>query len=99
MNKKDITALIFAYNDEKNIQDCIDSAKLLTNYIIIIDLQSSDHTVEIARKMGAVVFSYPHINYVEPAREFGIKKVNAGWIIILDADERLTLELAKEIET
>ena len=94
-----ITVLIYTRNEEKNIKDCINSAKLLTDKIIIVDMESTDKTVEIGRDLKTVIYNFPKSNYVEPAREFGIKQAKTGWVMILDADERMTKELAKEIKT
>lgn len=93
-----ITVLIQTYNEEKNIVDCILSAKLLTNDIIVVDTQSIDKTTNIANELGAKVFSFPNSTYVEPARNFGINKISDGWIFILDADERITKELAVKLK-
>ncbi|MFA6017239.1 MAG: glycosyltransferase family 2 protein [Patescibacteria group bacterium] len=96
MNK--LSIVIHARNEEKNIRDCINSAKLLTDEIILIDMESIDKTVDIANSVKVPVFNFPRSNYVEPAREFGIKKSGTDWIMILDADERITKELAEEIK-
>lgn len=95
---KKISIIIHSLNEEKNISDCINSAKLLTDEIILIDMESDDKTVEIAKNLKISVFNFPKSNYVEPAREFGISKAKTDWILILDADERITKELAKEIK-
>jgi glycosyltransferase involved in cell wall biosynthesis len=96
---KKISVIIHSLNEEKNIGDCISSAKLLTDKIILIDMESSDKTVEIAKSLDVPVFNFQiKSNYVEPSREFGIKKSKTDWILILDADERITEELAKEIK-
>ncbi len=94
-----IEAIIYTYNEEKNIQDAINSAKLLTNTIIVIDSQSTDGTTQIAKKHGATIYSVSHSTYVEPIRELGIQKATSEWVFILDADERITKELAKEIKS
>ncbi len=92
-----ITAVIHTRNEEKNIADCINSVRFLTDDIIVIDMQSDDATVSLAKKHGAKVFSFPKSNYVEPARQFGIDHAAGDWVLILDADERMTKELAEEI--
>ena len=93
-----ITVIIHALNEEKNISDCIKSAKLLTDEIILVDMKSADKTVEIAKNLNIQIFDFPKSNYVEPAREFGIKKSKTDWVLILDADERITEKLALEIK-
>ncbi len=94
-----ITVIIHSYDEEKNIYDCINYAKLLTNKIILIDMESEDKTVEIAKDLNVLVYNFPKSDYVEPAREFGIKKSKTNWVLILDADERITKELADEIKS
>ncbi len=97
-NKDSIAVVIHTYNEEKNIADCLDSAFLLTENIVLIDMESTDKTTEIARSKNARTFTFPHSHYVEPSREFGIKQAQADWVFILDADERLTENLATEIK-
>ena len=72
-----ITVVIFTPKDDENIKDCIKSAQLLTQNIILV---------------------FPTSTFVETVRESGIKQVKTDWVLILDADERLTEELAKEIK-
>ncbi len=92
------TIIIHTHNEEKNIEDCINSAKLLTEEIILIDMESTDKTVEIARNLKVLVSNFPRSHYVEPAREFGISQSKTDWVLILDADERMTKKLANEIQ-
>src|SRR3989339_771641 len=96
---KKISVVIHSLNEEKNIIDCINSAKLLTDKIILIDMESRDKTVEIAKSLNVQVFNFLKSNYVEPARGFGIKQAKTDWVMILDADERMTKELAEEIKS
>jgi glycosyltransferase involved in cell wall biosynthesis len=94
----DITVIIHTHNEGINISSCLESAKILSKKIIIIDMESTDKTVEAAKKLNIPVFNFPKSNYVEPAREFGIMKAQTDWVFILDADERITKELAEEIK-
>ena len=93
-----ITVIIHSLNEEKNIADCIISARLLTDEIILIDMESTDKTIEITNRLNVPIYNFPRSNYVEPAREFGIKQAKTDWVMILDADERITKELANEIK-
>ena len=95
---KKISVIIHSLNEEKNISDCINSAKLLTDKIILVDMESTDKTIEITNRLNVPIYNFPKSNYVEPAREFGINKAKTDWVLILDADERITDELAKEIK-
>jgi len=97
--QKAITVLIYTHNEEKNIIDCIMSAKLLSDNVILIDMESQDKTTQIAKEHNVTVYNFPYSQYVEPARKFGIEQAKTNWVFILDADERITEELAKEITT
>ena len=96
--KKGITVVIYTRNEAKNIVHCIESARLLSANIIVIDSQSTDETVFLAHQKGIEVFSFPNSDYVEPVRKFGIEKAKTEWVFILDADERVTAALAGEIK-
>ena len=93
-----ITVVIHTHNEEKNIDECIQSARHLTEDIIVIDMESKDRTRDIVKKKNIKVFTFPFSTYVEPARKFGITQTKSDWIFILDADERMTTELAEEIK-
>lgn len=92
-----ISVVIIAKNEEENIRDCILSVKF-ANEIIVIDDFSNDATVIIAKELGASVFQRAmNGNYAEQYN-FALEKVAFDWVLILDCDERITLELAKEIQ-
>ena len=93
-----ISTLIQTHNEEGNIADCITSAKLVSDKVIVVDMESTDNTKGIAIKNGARVLTFPFSHYVEPGRTFGLQNVKTDWVFILDADERMTNELAIEIK-
>lgn len=97
VKKANVTVVIHTHNEEAHLTSCIQSARLLTHNIVVIDMESTDNTVAIAKSLGATVHTFPFSEYVEPAREFGIQSVHSEWVFILDADERITKPLAKEI--
>lgn len=92
-----LTVVIQTYNEEKNIAGCIENAHQLTDAVLVIDTESNDNTVSTARNLGVPVKSFPFSRYVEPAREFGVKSASTDWVLLLDADERLSPELVEEI--
>lgn len=93
-----ISVLIYSYNSEPHMSECIESAQLLTDSVIVIDMGSNDGTRSIAAHKKIRVVTVPHYAYVEPIRMLGIQEVKTGWLLILDADERVTEELATEIK-
>lgn len=93
-----ITIVIHTHNEEQNIEECITSARLLSSNMLVVDMESSDKTVTLAKKHDVKVLTFPFSYYVEPARAFAIEQTKTEWVFILDADERITPELAHEIE-
>jgi len=97
--KKGISVVIFAHNDQDKLSDCISSIFPLTRNIFLLDIGSTDKTYEKATKMGVKVYKTAFVKYVELVREIGINLCDTEWVLILDADELLTNELAKEIKS
>ena len=94
-----ISVVISAYDEEKLIEDCLKSAKDLADEIIFVDNTSSDKTVEIAKKFTNKIFIRPNDPVMlNKNKNFGFTKATGEWIISLDADERITPELAREIK-
>ena len=60
-------------------------------------MHSTDQTAALAKKAGAKVISVPFFDYVEPVRNSAFQNTKTDWVFILDADERITTELAEEI--
>lgn len=98
-NDAEIAVVITAYNEEQNIKECIYSAMLLTPNVVLIDTESTDGTRKRAEELNITVYTFPYSQYVEPSRVFAIEKAQAEWVFILDADERITPELAQEIRS
>jgi len=91
-----ISILILTKNEEKMIAACLESAKW-ADEIVILDNGSSDETIEIAEKFTDKVFSKKFDSFAEE-RNFLAEKARGDWIFYLDADERISLQLRKEIE-
>lgn len=96
--KKRLSLLMITKNCESLIKDSLESVKDLVDEIIIIDNYSTDKTVEIAKKYQAKVF----LNKEEDLgkqKGFGLKKIKSDWVLVLDSDERVPVELKKEIRS
>ena len=96
---KDITVIILTKNEEMNIAAAIDSAKQIADRIIIVDSGSSDKTVSIASKLSTEVYYHEWEGH---AKQFNWALDNCNilttWVFRLDADERISKELANEIK-
>jgi len=88
-----ISVVINTLNEEKKLPRALASLSGFASEIIVVDMHSSDKTVEIAKKYKAKIFYHKKVGYVEPARNLGIEKCKYDWVFILDADERLTKDL------
>jgi len=93
MNK--LSVVILAKNEERQIVDCIKNVSF-ADEIVVIDDNSKDKTAELARENGAKVYTRKLDNF-SSQRNFGLSKTTNKWVLYMDADERITPELAKEI--
>ncbi len=93
-----ISVVINTLNEEKNLPRAISSVKNFADEIIVVDMESSDKTVEIAKALGAKVFTHKKVGYVEPARNFAVSKASGPWVLVLDADEEIPKSLALKIK-
>ena len=93
---KKLSAIIIAKNEEGIIADCIDSL-LFCDEIIVIDGESEDRTKEIAKKMGALVYTHTFEDFAI-TRNFGLHKATSEWVFYVDADERVSPALQDNIK-
>lgn len=90
-----ITATVITLNEEHNIAEAIESLSW-ADEIIVVDSQSADRTAEIARGFTDRVFVRPWPGY-SAQKNFAAEQAGHNWIFSLDADERISRELANEI--
>jgi glycosyltransferase involved in cell wall biosynthesis len=90
-----LTVITLTLNEEQNIRECLASARW-ADELIVIDSGSTDRTVEYARTVTDRVFGIEWKGY-GAARNFALTHASGDWILWLDADERVTPELAEEI--
>lgn len=96
----DLTTIILTYNEEKNIANAINSVKEISKRIVVVDSYSNDKTVEIAKSLGAEIYQNKWINYSKQF-QFALThtNINTQWIFRLDADEIISIDASKEINT
>lgn len=92
-----ISVVVNTWNEEKNIGRCLESVKDFADEIVVVDMESEDKTVEIAKKFGAKIFTHELTFYVEPARNFALSKASGNWVFVIDADEELPKGLAEKL--
>lgn len=96
--KQELSVVLATYNEEKNLPNCLDSVADLADEIIIVDGSSIDKTVEIAKKYGAKVIITENLPIFHINKQKAIDLATKDWVLQLDADERVTPELAQEIK-
>ncbi len=97
MNKKQpLSVTIITYNEEQHIRAALESVTW-ADEIVVVDSQSTDCTVEICRAYTEHVYQIPWHGYVEQ-KNIATDKASHLWILNIDADERVSPELAREIQ-
>lgn len=91
-----LSVVIITFNEEKNIRRCIESVLPVADEIIVIDSFSDDKTVEIASSLGAKVKQSAFVGYIKQKNK-AINEASNNYILLLDADEFLSDELAASI--
>lgn len=96
--KLPVSVIVAARNEEKNLPRCLESLREIAE-VYVIDSQSTDATPEIARTLGAKVVQFHYQGGWPKKRQWAIENLSLenDWILLVDADEALTPELADEI--
>lgn len=95
--KQTLSVVLATRNEAAFLDDCLESVKGLADEIIVFDENSTDQTRKIAHKHKAKVFLAPHQEIFHKTKNKSIRKASSDWVLQLDADERLTPELKREI--
>jgi glycosyltransferase involved in cell wall biosynthesis len=96
-----ISAIVLTYNEQTRLRECLASAAWCDE-VVVVDGHSTDDTVAVAREFTDKVFLSDRLGPSKPGgfaeqRNFGLEQAASEWAFFLDADERFTPELAKEI--
>ncbi|MBQ2128401.1 MAG: glycosyltransferase family 2 protein [Prevotella sp.] len=96
--KEKISVVINTYNAELHLAKVLESVKDFDE-VVVCDMESTDHTVEIARQYGCKIVTFPKANHksAEPARTFAIQSASNKWVFVVDADEVITPELRQTL--
>lgn len=91
-----LSVVVITKNEQENIGECLQSIKFASE-VIVVDDYSTDKTVNVAKGLGAKVLTRKLAGDFASQRNFGLKKAKNKWILFLDADERVSKELAEEL--
>lgn len=93
---KRLSLLMIVKNCDSLLGKSLLSVSGLVDEIVVVDNESTDKTIKIAKRLGARVFRNGSRN-LGKLREYGLNKCKGKWVLVLDSDERLSLELKEEI--
>jgi (heptosyl)LPS beta-1,4-glucosyltransferase len=91
-----LVAVILTKDEAAHIAACINALRSWVDAVVVWDSVSSDATTILAKEAGALVVQRPFDNY-SAQRQAVLETVNAEWILFVDADERVTPQMAEEI--
>ncbi len=97
MEKVAISAVIIAKNEQHRLPGCLDSLRWVDD-IVVVDDFSCDNTVDIAKEFGARVFQRK-LDIEGRHRNWAVKQAKYDWVLIIDADERVSPLLASKISS
>ncbi|MDX1944211.1 MAG: glycosyltransferase family 2 protein [Pirellulaceae bacterium] len=91
-----LTVLIPCKDERRHLRACIESARAVADEILVADSGSTDGSLEIARELGCRVIERDYINSAD-FKNWAIPQASHPWVLVLDADERVTPKLAAEV--
>jgi glycosyltransferase involved in cell wall biosynthesis len=94
-----LSVILITRNEEANLDDCLASLEGIAQQIVVVDTNSTDRTLEIAKTHGAVVSQPTDWPGFGPQKNRALDLATGDWVLSLDADERLTPALRSEIVT
>jgi glycosyltransferase involved in cell wall biosynthesis len=90
-----LSAFVTTFNNGRTLDACLTSVDF-ADEIVVLDSFSTDETLEIARRHGAVIHQHEFMGY-GPQKQLALEKTSHDWVLLLDADEALSPELSGEI--
>jgi glycosyltransferase involved in cell wall biosynthesis len=96
IDRSGLSACVITYNEADRIQDCLRSLSFCDE-LLVVDAHSSDGTRELAAALGARVIERDWPGY-RTQKQFAIDSARYDWVLCLDADERVSEPLRREIQ-
>lgn len=92
-----ISGIVGTFNEAANLPFSVGSLTWWCDEVLVVDMESTDATVEVAQRLGCRVLRAPNVGYVEPGRAAAIAVAIGDWILLLDADEVVPRSLARRL--
>lgn len=92
-----ISVVINTYNAGRHLREVLESVKNFDE-IVICDMYSEDDTLGIAKEYNSKIVFHEKTGFVEPARNFAIAQAKNEWVLLLDADETVAVELVQYLQ-
>ncbi|AGB42272.1 glycosyl transferase [Halobacteroides halobius DSM 5150] len=90
-----IGVLVLTYNEEDNIEECLESVSWVDE-IVVVDSYSQDDTLELARQYTSNIYQREFDDFATQ-RNYGLDQMESEWVLVVDADERVTSDLQEEV--
>ena len=87
-----LSVCLITRNEEDFIERCLQSVRDVAWQVVVVDTGSTDRTREIARGLGAEIHEFKWCDDFSAARNVALEHVRGDWVLVLDADEELTVE-------
>jgi glycosyltransferase involved in cell wall biosynthesis len=91
-----LSVVIIANNEERNIARCLESVKGIADEVIVVDSFSTDKTVEICKAYGAKIIRHQFDGHIQQ-KNYAVEQTSFLYVLSLDADEALSDELKQSI--
>ena len=91
-----LSVVTLARDEERNIAACLASVAWADERLVVLDPRTRDRTAEVARELGARVVERPFVDFADQ-HQAALALASHGWVLSLDADERVTPDLAQEV--
>lgn len=91
-----LSVVIIAFNEARNIEECLNSVAPVADEILVVDSGSTDNTVAICERLGARVIYHSFEGHIQQ-KNFAMEQAMYDIVLSLDADERLDSTLCEEI--
>ncbi len=95
--EKQLSLCVITKNDEAFLFDCLNDMKDTADEMLVADLGSTDHTIELAKQAGAVVYQPEWKNDFSSVKNFCMEHASGKWVLFLQADEKIDKDQQKEL--